>query len=184
MLRLAYTILPGLVGAAIVHIAILLLLPAYAERDAWSRLEQAGAPNSFVRLPEAASATRGARAPDPFMAAGACRFDVSASGVRVQSSQKPLFWSVSVYNRWGHNIYSLNDRTASDGLLDLVVVSPDQMIDLRKELPETLAGSIIIEVEEDIGIVVVRVFRPDATFAPLVDEFFASTRCELLQDAI
>ncbi|PSM18160.1 MULTISPECIES: DUF1254 domain-containing protein [Nitratireductor] len=180
MLRLAYVLLSGLIGAAIVHIAILLLLPAYAERDAWSRLEQAGAPNSFVRLPETASATRGARAPDPFMAAGACRFDLSESGVRVQATEKPLFWSVSLYNRWGHNIYSLNDRTASDGLLDLVVVSPDQMIDLRKDLPEDLAGSVIIEVEEDIGIVVVRIFRPDATFAPLVDSFFDAARCQSL----
>ncbi len=178
MLRLVYVTLSGLIGAAIVHIAILLLLPAYAERDAWSRLEQAGAPNSFVRLPETASATRGARAPDPFMAAGACRFDISESGVRVLAPEKPLFWSVSVYNRWGHNIYSLNDRTASNGLLDLVVVSPDQMIDLRKDLPENLEGAVIVEVEEDIGIVVVRVFRPDASFAPLVDGFFDTARCE------
>ena len=46
------------------------------------------------------------------------------------------FWSVSVYDRSGQNIYSFNDRTPPDGNLDFVVLTPAQMIELRKDLPD------------------------------------------------
>jgi len=39
--RLLYAVVLGLVGAAIVHIAVLFLLPRLSERDAWSRLAAA-----------------------------------------------------------------------------------------------------------------------------------------------
>jgi len=41
MRKLIYAALLGLVGAGIVHIAVLLMVPDFSERDAWSRLAQA-----------------------------------------------------------------------------------------------------------------------------------------------
>jgi len=35
--RLFHAVLLGLVGAGIVHIVVLLLVPEFSERDAWSR---------------------------------------------------------------------------------------------------------------------------------------------------
>jgi uncharacterized membrane protein len=43
MLRLFYILLIGIVGAGIVHIAVLLLLPQFSERDAWSSRSDAAA---------------------------------------------------------------------------------------------------------------------------------------------
>ena len=45
---------------------------------------------------------------------------------------------MSIYDRSGRNIYSFNDRTAMEGELDVVVVTPLQMVELRKDLPKTL----------------------------------------------
>lgn len=179
MLRFGYAILVGLVGAAIVHIAVLLLVPAYSAQDAWSTLSRDGDLFELVRLPGGSPRSKGGRAPDPFIAAAACRFDLAGDGgARLSASAPALFWSVSVYNRRGHNVYNLNDRSASDGALDIALVSPARMLELRKGLPEDMDGATIIEVEDDLGIIVVRTFRPDPTFVPAIEAFFESARCE------
>ena len=54
--------------------------------------------------------------------------------VRIKAPGNVPFWSVSVYDRSGHNIYSFNDHTATGGKLDSVVLTPAQMIEVRKEL--------------------------------------------------
>jgi len=41
MRKLLYAVLLGLIGAGIVHIVILILLPLFSQRDAWSRLAAA-----------------------------------------------------------------------------------------------------------------------------------------------
>jgi uncharacterized membrane protein len=40
--RFAYALLIGVVGAGIVHIAVLFLLPYMTERDAWTRMAASG----------------------------------------------------------------------------------------------------------------------------------------------
>ncbi|TIU61349.1 MAG: DUF1254 domain-containing protein, partial [Mesorhizobium sp.] len=41
MRRLFHAMLLGLIGAGIVHIIVLMLVPEFSERDAWSRLAMA-----------------------------------------------------------------------------------------------------------------------------------------------
>jgi uncharacterized membrane protein len=38
MLKLIYAVLTGLIGAGIVHISSLMLIPLVSENDAWTRL--------------------------------------------------------------------------------------------------------------------------------------------------
>ncbi len=178
MARLVYTLLVGLVGAAIVHIAILLLLPVLSERDAWSRLASVG--NLFEVVPLARSGgPAGVMLADPFIEARACRFDLEAGIAHVTAASGAPFWSVSLYDRRGYNVYSFNDRTVSGGVLDLAIVSPAQMIELRKDLPDSLAGAILVEMARPLGIVVVRAFRPDPAFAPIVGGFLDSIGCAI-----
>ena len=89
------------------------------------------------------------------------------------------FWSVSVYDRNGQNIYSFNERTASGGKLDFAVVTPLQMIEIRKELPVAFQSSIFVEAQADQGIVVVRAFVPDPTWRPIVGRYLDGISCTL-----
>jgi uncharacterized membrane protein len=45
-------ILLGLVGAVIVHICVLFLVPVYSNTNAWARIENATSPYRFVALDE------------------------------------------------------------------------------------------------------------------------------------
>jgi uncharacterized membrane protein len=180
MLRIVYAILLGLVGAGIVHIAILLLLPALSDRDAWSRLAAAGDLYSFVRLGGEPGSAPVVTSADPHFEAMACRFDLSEGAAHVQAEGRTPFWSISVYNRAGQNIYSFNDRTATDGILDLVLATPAQVIALRRSLPPDLEQSIIVEVGSSDGIVVLRGFIPDESWRDRVDDYLTGAQCASL----
>jgi uncharacterized membrane protein len=157
---------------------VLLLLPDFSERDAWSRLESRGELYRMIRIdgtPAAAEVIH--RSADPLFYVAACRFDLEEGYAHITAPGRVPYWSVSVYDRSGQNIYSFNDRTATSGQLDFVVLTPPQMIDVRKELPEALVSSVFVEADIDQGIALVRVFVPDASWAPQMTRYIDGLIC-------
>jgi uncharacterized membrane protein len=178
MTRFLYAILVGLVGAGVVHAIILLILPHYSERDAWARLATHADYYHFTRMSgeDAPPVVRGV---DPFFDAVACRFDLSEGVVHVKATGHVPFWSVSVYNRHGQNIYSLNDRAQTLGDLDLVLVTPAQMIELKKSLPKEFEKSVFMEADVGRGIVAIRSFVPDETWKKAIADYLNDASCAL-----
>ena len=117
------------------------------------------------------------RSADPLFYVAACRFDLEEGYAHITAPGRVPYWSVSVYDRSGQNIYSFNDRTATSGQLDFVVLTPPQMIDVRKELPEALVSSVFVEADIDQGIALVRVFVPDASWAPQMTRYIDGLIC-------
>ncbi|RWP51697.1 DUF1254 domain-containing protein [Mesorhizobium sp.] len=179
MRRLLHAILLGLLGAGIVHIIVLLLVPEFSERDAWSRLAMASDLYRMTRLDAEAGGTPVVKSVDPLFYAAACPFDLSEGMVRVKAPGNVPFWSVSVYDRSGHNIYSFNDHSATGRVLDSIVLTPAQMIEIRKNLPEELQGAIFVEAPIDEGMFVIRSFVPDDSWKPVVSRFLKQSSCEL-----
>lgn len=175
--RFVHALVLGLVGAGIVHIAVLLLIPSYSQRDAWAALAEAGELYAPVRID--ATQGRGAivASVDPLFDAVACRFDLEEGPVRLSASRQVPFWSVSVYDRIGQNVFSLTDRTSADGLLDLVVATPVQMIELRNALPPDFAQSVFVEANIREGIAVVRSFVADDSWEPTVARYLERIDC-------
>lgn len=175
MARLLHLILLGLVGAVIVHIAIVLLLPAYTERDVWTQLGARAALYETVGLSEAD--------PDlpvvdnPFLAAVACRFDLSEGMTRLVAQGSVPFWSLSVYDRDGLNVFSLNDRSAGGRGPDIVILTPAQMLEMRQALPSLLERSLFVEADIGEGIAVMRVFVPDESWRKRASAFLDSAAC-------
>ena len=177
MRRLLYALAVGLVGAGIVHIVVLLLLPAFSERDAWSRLEGRVENYRMTRIDHTPAAEVIHRSADPLFYVAACRFDLEDGYAHIIAPGRVPYWSVSVYDRSGQNIYSFNDRTTASGELDFVVVTPPQMIAVRKELPETLVSSVFVEADINEGIALVRVFVPDESWAPRLASYVDGMIC-------
>ncbi|MDH6230076.1 putative membrane protein [Mesorhizobium soli] len=177
MLRLLHAILIGLVGAGIIHIVVLLLVPQFTEQDAWSRLAMSSGPYKVTRLDAESGGSPIVKSVDPLFYAAACRFDLSDGVLQVSAKGYTPFWSVSVYNRAGENIYSFNDHTLPDGNIDFIVLSPAQLVDLRKEMPEGLEKSIYVESTANQGMVVVRSFVPDDSWKKSVSDFLKGVTC-------
>lgn len=177
MARVVGALVLGLIGAGIVHIAIVLTLPHIAERTAWSRLADRGPPNALIPLDELSPAEAVLASPDPDFMAAACRFDLAEGMVEVGSPVSVPFWSAAVYDRNGISIFSLNDRSTANRALDFVVLTPDQMIEARRDLPGELGQTVFTEVATREGIVLVRAFVPDPSWTETIADFFAQMRC-------
>ncbi len=177
MNRYVYAVLVGLLGVGIVHIAVLFLLPQMASRDAWSRL--AGQADLYQMTPYVADSDLAGPAgvADPYFQAVACRFNLDEGITHVQSSGVVPYWSASVYDRNGQNIYSLNDRGAKSGQLDVVILTPAQMVDMRKAPLDDLQSAVFVETPIDQGIIVVRGFAPDPTWVRSVADFLGAIDC-------
>ncbi len=180
MSRLFYALVAGLVGAGIVHIAILMLIPRYAQHDVWTQLGDLGADGRFVRIETAHEGKTGTviKAADPLFAIAACRFNLTNGLTHIKAPGTVPFWSVSIFDRKGENIYSFNDRNATDGQLDLTVASPVQMVELRKDLPAEFERSIFVETSVGEGVVVLRSFVPDRSWNRIVSDFVAGAKCQ------
>lgn len=178
MRSLLYAIALGLVGAGIVHIVILLMVPTFSERDAWSRLAESGDLYSFVRTERDDARAVSIKSDDPLFESAACRFDLTNGPVRIVSTGNVPFWSISIYDRRGNNLYSFNDRTAAGGDLDLVVVTPAQILELRKDPPPEIISSVFAETNASEGVAVLRSFVPDASWANQVRDYMSRAECE------
>jgi uncharacterized membrane protein len=179
MSRLLYAVVLGLVGAGIVHIVVVLLVPAFSDRDAWSRLAENSGPYRMTRIDASDSGEPLLGAMDPMFAVAACRFDLGDGVVQIASEGHVPFWSASVYDRAGRNVYSFNDHAAPAGNMDFVVLNHAQMLELRKQPSEADQNLLFVETEIDEGIVVIRAFAPDASWRPLVGAFVSNATCDL-----
>lgn len=178
MARLLHAILLGLLGAGVVHIIVLLLVPTYSQRDAWSVLSERSNYYTMTRV-DPPGARPLIASIDPLFNAVACRFDLGEGIVRVNGTGEVPYWSVSVYDRGGQNVFSFNDNSTQDRTLDFVVATSVQMIELRNALPVEFDRSVFIEADIGEGIVVVRAFAPDESWDDTVARYLAGLDCTL-----
>ncbi|MFD0915879.1 DUF1254 domain-containing protein [Pseudahrensia aquimaris] len=178
MRRLIYGTTLALVLAGIVHILVVLLIPSYAERDAWAKLASKGEPWEFsVVARPGLDKTSELPLADPSFGVAACRFDLSESPLVVEAAGNLPFWSVALFDRRGRNFYSFNDRTAIGRQLYMIVVNPVQMAQLRKNPPEDTERAVLIESDLQEGFILIRALQDNAARAPAVQKFLNEAQC-------
>ncbi|MFA1624293.1 DUF1254 domain-containing protein [Rhizobium mongolense] len=177
MLRLIFSILTGLFGAALLHLVIILALPHYTGRDAQTRVLAEGDANHFYLL-SAQNDDAGLANSDPFLRTAVCAFDLEDNPVRFTAKGNVPFWSIAVYDGASNEVFSMNDRTSVGGALDVLVATPIQLIGLRKSLPAELQPTILVEMSHPQGYAVLRTLAPQASFDEAARSFLAGAGCE------
>ena len=180
MARVVYALILGLFGSLLVHIVTVFLIPNFSENDAWSRLSKIGNPGSFAIIEQTSDIAVSMRSFDPNFVTAACRFSLADGPIGLAGNAAPDFWSLSVYNRQGANIFSVNDRGSQSGVLDLVVATPLQLIEFQKDMPPELSGSVFAEADVRDGFVILRAFAPEASMRGLAEDFVKTATCEPL----
>lgn len=172
-----YAIAIGLVGAALLHIVIILSLPSFTGRDAYTRVQAFDEPNRFLSLAD----TGKSLAPindDPAMKTAVCAFSVENGPVRLFAEGDVPFWSLAVYDSASNEVFSMNDRTAVNGALDTLVATPVQLIGIRKAVPQELQQSILVEMRGEEGYAVLRTFMPTESRREAATAFLGGASCE------
>ena len=180
--RGVYLAVCGLLLAGIVHIAIVLLVPAVGTQDAYGVATRQLQSYAFTLVGDSGQVSV-VRETDPFFAYGVCRFDLAEGGVRMTGPQSAVVWSATLVDQDGGVIYSLNNRTAIESRLNLIVLNPAQILRLRETQPPEIESSVVVEADVDAGFVVLRAFRPDDSWAGLVDEFMKGVQCDSYRPA-
>ncbi len=178
MLKLFYSAIIGALGAGLVHIVTLFLIPQVTTNDAWARLSSLSEPEIFAVIEPNSPIAASMRALDPRFIVGACRFSLRDGPLSISAEGHPPFWSLSIYNRQGENIFSLNDRIAADGKLNVTVVTQLQLIEYQNDMPSEISQSILAEADVDEGFVVLRAFLPDSSYQAGVRDFVKNAICE------
>ncbi|SSC69747.1 unnamed protein product [Ciceribacter sp. T2.26MG-112.2] len=200
MNRLTYAALTGLIGAALLHIIIILALPNFTGKDAYTRIKAAGPSHRFIVLPDSVDTradkstdkTANGRAEgsdqmalsnvDPFLKGAVCHFDIARAPLRLYAPAGPSFWSMAVYDASSNEVFSMNDRTSVGGDLDAVVATPAQVAQIRKAPGATLTQSILVEYRGTTGYVVLRTMVPAPSFSPQARAFLDEALCAPLTE--
>ncbi len=177
MFRLVFAILTGLFGAALLHIIIILSLPHFSDRDAYTRVSDEGDENHFYMLDDKDD-DAGLSNTDPYMRTAVCAFDIEDKPVHLTAKGKVPFWSLAVYDAASNEVFSMSDRTSVGGALDLLLASPVQLTGIRKALPPALAQSILVEVPRTQGYAVLHTMAPQASFDAAAREFLSEAGCD------
>jgi uncharacterized membrane protein len=169
--------LGGLLVGGIIHVAIVFLVPTLAGKDAWAAMGRLGPDGQFHVVPMPEAGAEAIPDLDPRMMDAVCRFSLAGGPVRVSANLPDEFWSVAIFDRRGRNVYSLNDRAAERAHLDLAILTPVQMAQMRQNPPASLESAIVLEQPLDLGFVVIRAFVPDDSMLPTVTAALAGADC-------
>lgn len=164
--------------AGTIHICAILLVPVFAKEDGWSQLAPYAGENQFSEIPDAsASGAKGVAGLDPLFVTGACRVSLADAPASVAVDANDRFWSVALYDPKGVIVFSLNDRTAIDGRLDMIVVNPAQNAELKKTPSTEIEETIVAESPSDDLIALLRLFAPSPTARADARKILADSEC-------
>lgn len=181
MRSLLYALLVGLAGAALLHIVIILSLPSFTGRDAYTRVEALGELHRFFPLANGVEQDILPVNDDPALLVAACQISTVRAPARLFAEANVPFWSLAVFDSAANEVFSMNDRTSVTGDVDVVVATPIQLTSIRKALPDDLLQSILVEMEDNAGYVVLRTFIPTESHAEAARAFLAAATCEELE---
>jgi uncharacterized membrane protein len=162
--------------AGAIHICVILLVPAYSETDGWSRLAASAGDEQFAEIPAAGGATAVAGL-DPLFISSACRVRLADAPASIAVDARDRFWSLALYDPDGLIVFSLNDRTAIEGHLDMLVVSPEQNAQLRRSPPADIEQRIVVESPSDDLVALLRLYAPTETARADARRILAATEC-------
>lgn len=172
-----FSLLVGVVGAALLHVIIVLALPSFTGIDAYTKLTAFDADQRFVRFgakPDAMGFSNG----DPFLRTAACLVSVAERPVRLTAPAGPVFWSFAVYDSDSNEIFSMNDRSQAGGDLDAIIGSPEQLARIRRDNPDAASDNVLIEMPRPEGYVVIRALVPTPSQEQAARDFLDGATCE------
>jgi uncharacterized membrane protein len=144
---LGFRTLPWLFGclflAGIVHITSIFAMPWLAPKDAFARMSAAAPPHKTTLL-ASVEPNKGAPFDDPALEQAVCRYDLSRGAVRLRAQLPPdQLLLMSFHGRQGQVFYSMTDRSATRGRIDVLILTRSQLDyveanDAEDELPQDL----------------------------------------------
>jgi uncharacterized membrane protein len=182
MIRLAFTILAGVLLGLIVHLVSVLALPKIASEDAYSRLAPLSKLNAVTPLPAADPSNTLMPYLDPAFAVAICRYDLSGGPLKLKVPVSQAYTSVSFYTRNELAYYAINDRSAGKKVIELDLMTEAQHSELPEEEDVTSADRLIIDSPTSTGLIVMKALAPEPGLMAQAQASLAASSCSVQTD--
>lgn len=159
-MRTLLWVLAGLVLGGVIHIVVILALPALATEGLWQRIMALDTLNKPVVLAAPAAEEPNPLRLDPELAYAVCRIDLREGPGFVRGTLPAGFWSVAVYGPSGVVHYSTTNRDGLGNTLELGIFNQVQTRLLAQQQFNVAEGLVIVEVNQDDVLATVRVAPP------------------------
>ena len=179
MIRLAFTIIAGVLLGGVVHLVSVLALPSIATQDAYSRLTAMAPLNVVTPLPLADPSHSPMPFMDPAFAVAVCRYDLSAGSIKLTVPVSQAYTSVSFYTRSDVAYYAINDRSAGRKVIELNLMTEAQHAELPEEEDVTAADRLIIDSPSTTGLIVLKALAPEPGMMGQAQASLAASKCRL-----
>jgi len=177
MIRLAFTIVAGVLLGLIVHLVSVLALPRIATQDAYSRLTPMTKLNAVTPLPLADPNTSPMPFMDPAFALAICRYDLSGGPLKLRVPVSQAYTSVSFYTRNEIAYYAINDRSAGKKVIELDLMTEAQHNELPEDEEVTAADRLIIDSPSATGLIVLKALAAEPGLMPQAQASLAAASC-------
>ncbi|TQF36854.1 membrane protein [Bradyrhizobium sp. UNPF46] len=177
MIRLAFTIVAGIVLGLVVHLVSVLALPRIATQDAYSRLTPMTKVNGVTQLPLADPQTSPMPFMDPAFALAICRYDLTGGPIKLTVPVSQAYTSVSFYTRNEIAYYAINDRSAGRKVIELDLMTEAQHNELPEDEEVTAADRLIIDSPSTTGLIVMKALAPEPGLMPQAQATLAAASC-------
>ena len=176
-MRTLLWIVGGVILGLIVHLIVILSLPAFATQTVWSRVAAAGPEDKVVVLPPLAAGAPNPLQFDPELSYAVCRVNLAHGPGVVSGTLPDAFWSLAIFNKAGSVVYSTTNRDGIGQNLNLGIFNADQTHLLAEQRIEIADGLLIVESPDDDVFVVVRLAAPHPIERPRSDAALAGIVC-------
>jgi uncharacterized membrane protein len=178
MLRVAHILVLSLLGAVMVHAAIVLALP-FMVGPAFLRSNADPSARSFTEaMLDLGAHSVGAA---PFMRERICPYDFKAGGMRITLDDTVPLLSVAIIRPDGVTAFS--SSTGRLGGAQSIALLPSR---LRRAV--ALAGDDVLDspelqvfIDQSEGLAVIRVFEPDQSWSQIAQSALETAGCELIE---
>jgi uncharacterized membrane protein len=177
MIRPLLWVLAGVVLGGIIHIVVILTLPALTEQSLWTRVADIEADNRMVILPPVKAGEPNPLGLDPELVYGLCRVDLANGPAYVSGTLPDAFWSVALFNESGIVIYSTTNRDGIGQTLELGAFNAAQTRLLAQQELDVAEGLLVVESRSDKLLVLVRLAPPHQVMHNRFKERLSAVQC-------
>ncbi|MDI4237198.1 DUF1254 domain-containing protein [Bradyrhizobium sp. 31Argb] len=179
MIRLAFTIIAGVLLGGVVHLVSVLALPRIASQDAYSRLTPITQLNAVTALPSADPGNSLMPFMDPAFAMAICRYDLSTGPIKLTVPVSQAYTSVSFYTRNELAYYAINDRSAGKKVIELDLMTEAQHNELPEDEDITAADRLIIDSPTTTGLILLKALAAEPGLMPQAQASLAAASCKV-----
>lgn len=164
--------------AAASHIVTSVFFPQLEREDTVATLMASSDVNQLTVIEDEAKMKDVLRGVPTDMAYAVCPYDISEKPISISAPLPGTYWSISIFEPSGRNIYTLNDTQVGTDHFAAVIMQGEAKTAAEEDASKREGGGIVIHTKETSGVVVIRAFIDDIASRKSARDALAATECK------